>query len=86
MDYPEYAAFTKRFGEEPSTYFEKLSFAQLQCIARELEIAFIPPHEKDAPESDVRRAIIDVAVADFQEPWQEGDLVRAVEHCLNSGT
>lgn len=83
MEYPEYAAFTKRFGEEPSTYLEKLSLDQLLSIAKELKIVFIPPYGKDEAESVVRKAIIDVAVADFQEPSQEPALVRAVEHCLS---
>lgn len=86
MDYPEYAAFTQRFGEEPSTYLKKLSSSQLLCIAQELEIVFVPPFEEGAPQSDVRNAIIGAAVADFQEPGQDIELIQAVEHCLNSGT
>jgi len=86
MEYPAYAAFTKRFGEEPSAYLEKLSSAQLLRIARELEIAFVPPFGEDDPQDVVRTSIIQVAVADFQEPDQECDLIRAVEKCSGLGT
>lgn len=82
MNYPEYAAFTKRYGEGPEPYFEKLTLARLQCIARELEITFIPPFGADDPEEIIRQAIIDAAVADFQEPGQDEELIRAVEKCV----
>jgi hypothetical protein len=83
MEYPAYSAFTKRFSEGPETYLEKLSMAQLLCIAKDLKIAFVPPFEEDTPADIVRASIIDAAVSDFQNPGQDEQIIRAIENCLS---
>lgn len=86
MDYPAYKEFTARFGEGPESYLERLSTPQLLCISRELEIAFQPPFDAQTPEAELRAAIIEAAVADFQKEGEDVEIVRAVEKCVTQGT
>jgi hypothetical protein len=80
-DFPEYHILRERFGTDPETFLSKLSWNELECIARSLAIEFHPPFEPGASVELRRSSIIDAVISDFQNEGEDEEIVRAVEQC-----